>query len=264
MTVFKEKTKSLNNYRNKTLIQHTNKTKAEFLIQKYRISEAEILDNIINKSPEIKNTVRKDVLNTSTMPPTPILLIIDNFYNNPMETRNHILRQEFKVRGNYPGQRTLSYATPEIRDMIQNWILPFGGKITQFPMEKNEKNYNGAFQYTTSRDRSWFHVDSWNNWAAVLYLTPDAPPNSGTGLYRYKDGTRFDHEQKIRGNADEINKYTQDVTQWELIDKVGNIFNRLVIFNANAFHMSMDYFGHDKFTGRLFQVFFFSTEKQNC
>ena len=40
--------------------------------------------------------------------------------------------------------------------------------------------------------------------------------------------------------------------------------NRLVIFNANSFHMSMDYFGHDKETGRLFQVFFFSTEKQIC
>ena len=40
--------------------------------------------------------------------------------------------------------------------------------------------------------------------------------------------------------------------------------NHLVIFNANSFHMSMDYFGHDKETGRLFQVFFFSTEKQVC
>ena len=264
MTVFKEKTKSLTNYRNKNLVQYTNRTKAEFLIQKYKISEAEILDNIVNKQPEVKSSTIKNVVNTSTTPPTPILLIIDNFYNNPVETRNHILRQEFKVRGNYPGQRTLSYATPEIRDMIQKWILPFGGKITQFPMEKNENNYNGAFQYTTSRDRSWFHVDSWNNWAGVLYMTPDAPANSGTGLYRYKDGTRFDHEQKLRGNADEINKHTQDVTQWELIDKVGNIFNRLVLFNANSFHMSMDYFGHDKYTGRLFQVFFFSTEKQVC
>ena len=31
-------------------------------------------------------------------------------------------------------------------------------------------------------DRSWIHTDSWNNWAAVLYLTPDAPESSGTGI----------------------------------------------------------------------------------
>tara|TARA_Y100000768_G_scaffold386940_1_gene376649 strand:+ start:745 stop:2112 length:1368 start_codon:yes stop_codon:yes gene_type:complete len=264
LTVFKEQTKSINNLKNKNLVNETNRRNAERLIQKYKISESEILDNIVNKVPEFKPTVKKDVINTATTSPTPILLIIDNFYNNPNQTRRHILQQEFKIRGNYPGQRTISYATSEIRDMIQKWVYPFGGKITQFPMEKNDSNYNGAFQYTTSRDRSWFHVDSWNNWAGVLYLTPNAPVNSGTGLYKYKDGTRFEHEQKLRGNADEINKHTQDVTQWELVDKVGNIFNRLVIFNANSFHMSMDYFGHDKESGRLFQVFFFSTEKQVC
>ncbi len=264
LTVFKEKTNSLGNYFNKNLIQHTNRRKAEFLIQRYKISETEILDNIVNKVPEIKSSIKKDVLNTATIPPTPVILVIDNFYNNPLETRRHILQQEFKVRGNYPGQRTISYATAEIKDMLQKWVYPFGGKITLFPMEKNDKNYNGAFQYTTSRDRSWFHVDSWNNWAALVYMTPNAPLNSGTGLYRFEDGTRFDEEQKIRGNEDIINKATQDVTKWELVDKVGNVFNRLVIFNANHFHCSMDYFGDNKENGRLFQVFFFSTEKQLC
>ena len=129
-------------------------------------------------------------------------------------------------------------------------------------MEKD--SYNGAFQYTTSRDRSWFHVDSWNNWAGVLYMTPDAPVNGGTGLYRYKDGTRFEWEQKTRNNKKEMDRASQDVSKWELVDKVGNIFNRLVIFNANHFHCSMDYFGNGKEDSRLFQVFFFSTEKQIC
>ena len=197
-------------------------------------------------------------------PPTPILFIIDNFYNNPMETREYILTQDFKIRGNYPGQRTMSHATEEIKDMIQRWILPFGGKITRFPLEKTDNNYNGAFQYTTSRNRSWFHVDSWNNWAGVLYLTPDAPVTSGTGLYRYKDGTRLEQEQKIKENKAQMDEHSQDVTKWDLVDQVGNVFNRLVIFNANHFHSSMDYFGTNKDDGRLVQVFFFSTEKQVC
>lgn len=208
--------------------------------------------------------IRKDILKTDSTPPTPISIVIDNFYNNPLEVRNHILEQEFKVRGNYPGQRTVSYASIELRNIIQKWIYPFGGKITMFPLEKNETNYNGSFQYTTSRDRSWFHVDSWNNWAGVLYMTPNAPLNSGTALYRFKDGTRFDYEQKMRENKEQIENATTDFTKWEIVDKIGNVFNRLVLFNANHFHSSMNYFGHNKETGRLFQVFFFSTERQNC
>jgi hypothetical protein len=37
--------------------------------------------------------------------------------------------------------------------------------------------------------------------------------------------------------------------------------NRLVLFNAHRYHMSMDYFGDTKENGRLFQTFFFSTGK---
>ncbi len=226
----------------------------------------EILQNIVNDLKKDKcnelSYIRKEVINTNTTPPTPVLIIIDNFYNNPLDTRNHVLSQEFKVRGNYPGQRTISYATPQMKEIFQKWVYPFGGKITEFPM--GEDNYNGAFQYTLSRDRSWFHTDSWNNWAAVIYMTPNAPLNSGTGFYRYKDGTRFSYEEKLRNNAKEIGNDSQDVTKWELIDKVGNIFNRCILFNANHYHTSMDYFGHTKEDGRLFQVFFFSTEKQEC
>ena len=55
--------------------------------------------------------------------------------------------------------------------------------------------------------------------------------------------------------------FSQDLTKWEVVDTVGNVFNRLILFNAKRYHMSMDYFGKDKTDSRLFQVFFFSTEK---
>ena len=51
-----------------------------------------------------------------------MLIVIDNFYNNPLETRNYILEQEFKIRGNYPGQRTISYASEEIKSIIQTMV----------------------------------------------------------------------------------------------------------------------------------------------
>ncbi len=187
------------------------------------------------------------------------LLIIDNFYNNPLETRNYILTQDFKVRGNYPGQRTESFANEHLKEMIQGYIKHFAGKITQWPTENG--SYNGAFQYTTSRDRTWVHNDGWNNWAGVLYMTPNAPVTAGTGIFKFRDGTRTSLETEVRGNKEIIDSHSQDYTKWELVDRVGNVFNRLVLFNSTQYHASLDYFGTCKEDGRLFQVFFFSTEK---
>ena len=192
--------------------------------------------------------------------------MIDNFYSNAIDTRNYILTQEFKVRGNYPGQRTHSFANQHLKDIIQEYVMPYGGKITDFPMpdETNENNndiYNGAFQYTTSRDRSWVHIDGFNNWAGVLYMTPNAPISSGTGFYRFYDGSACKQDMDILENKKEIDKFSQDMTKWKIVDSVGNVFNRLILFNSNRFHMSQDYFGDSKENGRLFQVFFFSTER---
>lgn len=200
-------------------------------------------------------------------PPSCGLIVIDNFYQNAMETRNFVLKQNFAVTGNYPGKRTISYATPHLKEIIQKYVEPFSGKITEFPIPKPDKSdsqtiYNGAFQYTVSRDRSWVHTDSWNNWAGVLFLTPDAPLSGGTGFYRFKDGTMREEDSTILKNKKDTDNSSQDMTKWELVDKVANVFNRLILFDARRYHMSLDYFGDSKENGRLFQVFFFSTEKQ--
>ena len=47
------------------------------------------------------------------------LIVIDNFYNNPYETREYIMKQPFSVKGNYPGQRTISYANQELKEITQ-------------------------------------------------------------------------------------------------------------------------------------------------
>ena len=194
------------------------------------------------------------------------LIIVDNFYNNALATRNYILTQEFSVKGNYPGQRTISYATKDLKNIIQKYVEPFAGKITKFSIPKPDLSdastiYNGAFQYTTSRDRSWIHTDKWNNWAGVVFLTPDAPLSAGTAFYRFMDGTRSQEDTNLLKNQELVDRFTQDFTKWELVDRVGNLFNRLILFDAHNYHMSMDYFGDTKENGRLFQVFFFSTER---
>jgi hypothetical protein len=231
------------------------------------IEKNEIIDISINENTDKKTKdIYFELSSFLKRGPTCGLIIVDNFYNNAMDTRNYILTQDFSVKGNFPGQRTISYANEHLKEMIQKYIEPFGGKITNFPCPKPDNSdaseiYNGAFQYTTSRDRSWIHTDKWNNWAGVLFMTPNAPLSTGTAFYRFKDGATCEEDGKILDNKEEVDRFSQDLTKWELVDSVGNVFNRLVLFNAHRYHMSMDYFGDTKENGRLFQTFFFSTSK---
>jgi hypothetical protein len=189
-------------------------------------------------------------------------IIIDNFYNNPYETREYALQQEFGVQGNYPGMRTESEFNQSVYDVIQNAVYNASGNITRWDKDQ----YTGSFQYTTSRDRSWIHADQTTTWAGVCYLTPNAPLSSGTGLFRHiptglesaprnEDGG-YNFELLNRINLD-----SQDMTKWEMTDRLANKFNRLVLYRGDFFHMSLDYFGQDKYDGRLFQTFFFDTER---
>ena len=84
---------------------------------------------------------------------------------------------------------------------------------------------------------------------------------AGTGIFKFRDGTRTSAEMEARGNKEIIDNHSQDYTKWELVDRVGNVFNRLVLFNSTQFHASLDYFGTCKEDARLFQVFSFSTER---
>jgi hypothetical protein len=190
------------------------------------------------------------------------VFIVDNFYNDPYETREFALNQEFDVPGNYPGRRTKAFFNQSVYDVIQNVVFNAGGNITRWDMDQ----YTGAFQYTTSRDRSWIHADQTTTWAAVCYLTPNAPLSSGTGLFRHIPTGMESAPKNVDGTydydlLDKINLDSQDMTKWELTDRLANKFNRLVIYKGDFFHMSLDYFGQDKFDGRLFQTFFFDTER---
>ena len=48
-----------------------------------------------------------------------------------------------------------------------------------------------------------------------------------------------------------------DPTPYERVDTVGNVFNRLVLFDGGLIHSGNDYFGWDIPSSRLFQIFFF-------
>ncbi len=195
------------------------------------------------------------------------LIIIDNFYENPMEVREFAIKQieDYQYNDYHPGKRSSSFATEKHKEIFNKIIAPFFGKITDFNMSKDKEiNGNGSFQYNTSHDiQTWIHVDNSHstNWGAIIYLTPDAPLSGGTGFFKYKDGNLFEADENILHNWHIISKYCKDYTKWELVSSVGNIFNRLILFRSDQYHASLDYFGKDIEDGRLIQLFFFKTER---
>tara|TARA_Y100000389_G_C17446334_1_gene511840 strand:+ start:97 stop:678 length:582 start_codon:yes stop_codon:yes gene_type:complete len=188
-------------------------------------------------------------------------IIIDDFYENPDEVREFALSQEYNVSGNFPGNRTIPFLNDSIEGYISDHIKPLHGKITWLTEE-----YTGSFQYTTQEDRSWIHADENNKWAGVLYLTPNAPLTGGTGIFKHKATGLYKIPRLSNGEIDtqlteRLYTDSRDMTKWEMVDFIGNIYNRLVIYQGDLFHTSLDYFGTDINNGRLFQTFFFDTEK---
>ena len=112
---------------------------------------------------------------------------------------------------------------------------------------------NGSFQYCPEGSHTWVHSDKQNDYAAVIYLSPNPPPRCGTGLYKHKE-TGKTHEY--------LNEYFPlneilDFNYWEEVTYVENVYNRCVIYNAKQFHTATGYFGTTPEDSRLTQVFFF-------
>jgi hypothetical protein len=176
------------------------------------------------------------------------LLLVDNFYSDPDAVRNYALEQPFDVTGNYPGVRTKPYLPDDVKGAIQYWMSPVGIVNNWF----EDQGCTGAFQLATAQDRTWIHADHYNQWAGVCYLTPDAPHTGGTGLYRHKATGEYRRTESYHEGY--------DYTKWDLFDRIGNKYNRLILYRGDLFHASLDYFGDSKANGRLFQTFFFDVE----
>lgn len=182
------------------------------------------------------------------------LIVVDDFYQNPDALREFALSQDFSVTGNYPGLRTRSFLSEDCINIINNLLTYSAGGVTNWLLDENSDGYTGSFQLCTSQDRTWIHTDQHNTWAGVCYLTPNAPVSGGTAIYKHK---RSGERTFTQDSPFEKDPY--DYTEWEIVDRIGNIYNRLVLFRGDLYHASVDYFGNNANNGRLFQLFFFNT-----
>lgn len=177
------------------------------------------------------------------------IFVVDNFYTDPYAVREIALKQNFiEDLRYYKGKRTqVKYFVPGTKKAFEEIIRQ---KITVW----DEYGVNGIFQTCNAQDPLVYHTDL-QQWAAMVYLTPNAPFESGTSLYAHKE-TKVRHSDDPRINECFSGGF-YDKTKFELVDCVGNVFNRLVIFNGKCIHAPSQYFGQTLEDSRLFHMFFF-------
>ncbi len=183
------------------------------------------------------------------------IVVVDDFYDNPMTIRNFALNQNFNITGNYPGHRTESLINEEAEEKLSSIVKGNWGDDVDFP--RHEGSYQGCYQHAVAWEKSWIHYDHWNEYACVIYLTPEAPLHTGTALFRHK-ATGITEKPDNDALCERLLSDGRDYTKWDITDRVGNVFNRAIVYPGNKFHSSLEYFGFDKYTGRLFQTFFFN------
>lgn len=198
----------------------------------------------------------------------PALTVIDNFYNNPDAVRELALQQDFEHSEYHKGKRTsFKYCVDGTKEKIEKLL---GLSITDW----DNQAHNMVFQYCTPADPLVYHYDGQTH-AAVVFLTPDAPPETGTSFFRHKKEKWLDRALEVGKNGVTSNVLRKsleesfigaehddflDGTKWEEVDRIGNKYNRFAMWDAKQIHAASKYFGNSKETGRLFHMFFFNAK----
>lgn len=206
----------------------------------------------------IKNDKKLDFVINDVSKAKGTVWVVDNFYEDPHKVREFALQQEFFEGGigrGFIGRRTVNqFLFSSLKEKFENIM---GKKITKW----QEYDMNGKFQVAWSGEPLVWHCDA-QQWGGMLYLTPDAPYQCGTTLYANKKTrarTYFDPGWDIDWSNVPGDPHL-DGTPWEPVDVMGNVFNRLVIFDASAIHSASEYFGTVKENARLWQMFFFDAD----
>ncbi|MFT7227457.1 MAG: hypothetical protein ACI8PW_000031 [Methylophilaceae bacterium] len=197
--------------------------------------------------------------------------ILENFYEDPDAVRAFALNQKYKFRHQitdagyvFPGSRTkdLSTINKPLFEKVSNKIIS---------LFHNEEHDYMQWAITTSFQsvsaefgQGIIHTDINTVFAAVLYLTPDAPLKAGTSLF--KPNATFDEERYERCLKENDKRFDQgkiimDTSYHEMFDeivRINNVYNTLILYEGRHHHAANQFFGKTLKDSRLAQVFFVS------
>ena len=195
--------------------------------------------------------------------------VIENFYENPDAIRKFALAQKYTLCHE---RASLEYVYPGIRtkdlyDLDSNLHAEICKKLISI-FHNTEYDHmcwalSTNFQCVSEEyGRGVIHTDHNTIFAGVLYLSPDAPLDSGTSLFKKNkifDEARYqqaldDNDKRFRGG--EIAMDTGYHSMFDEVVRVNNVYNTLIIYEGRHFHAANKFFGKTLKDSRLAQVFF--------
>lgn len=194
--------------------------------------------------------------------------VISDFYDKPDEIRKYALAQKYKYCHELDG---IDYVFPgcrakELRELSYSLYEKICKRlITLFHVPDYDVmrwQINTTFQIVGGEYGSGLiHQDQNTIFAGVLYLTPDAPLDSGTSLFKKNKNYNEDLYWKLIKENDEHfkNKEPIDFSYHSMFDevvRVNNVYNTLILFEGDIHHCANKFFGDTRQNSRLAQVFF--------
>jgi hypothetical protein len=204
------------------------------------------------------------------------ITVVDNFFKDPDKVREFALKQIFKTNKEridagqlilYPGSRT-----DALHEINTDLYFEFTSKLSSIFHNVQEQRVSwevyAFFQLVPKNwNDGWIHVDGSDLSAGVLYLTPNAPLNSGTSIYKPNslfDTKRYEELQVTKNSFYhqniKSNKYDEERTEcnsmFDETIKINNLYNRCIMFNGNEYHGANTFFGSDSEDSRLTLVYF--------
>jgi hypothetical protein len=200
------------------------------------------------------------------------LLAIDDFYPNPDAVREKALAMNYTEPESLVGWRTRAYHPPGVRRRIEKVLR---APVTRWPDDRDDIELgNGVFFFGFSTGRRaetvGVHFDRPSELITmVVYLTPGAPFDTGTSLWRHRATgltavpTRADAKRlntTVEDLIKTVNRNSTDPRRWQEIDRVGNVYNRAVFYYSGMLHSATRHFGGDLQNGRIYQTFRFGVD----
>ena len=180
--------------------------------------------------------------------------IVDNFFSDPDAIVEMAESLNFynPNTGNWPGERTkqlyveneefFNYFGVKIYSLFYDTTPDFWKlqchfqKINPFCEDKYSK-----------KNRGWIHQDDSCYFGGIVYLTKNPEPDTGTSIYKAKDGYSFQFSKTLKMKEQLYKSMDVDDNEYEVeFDKmndqyvetvrVENVYNRLLMFNNTTYH----------------------------
>lgn len=195
------------------------------------------------------------------------LLVVDDFYANPMEVRKTALGANYpEVTGvrTFPGRNSdKAFPIPDLDRVASKLVNErLAGDLT------NANSYHCHFRVTLAGEEGRYNVHADPSHLAVVgicYLTLPEHCQGGTSFFRHRktgtDRTPSQADVEAAGYESVAELLRQDGPDefcWEHLMTVPMRFNRLVLYRPFFWHSAGAAFGSTPEDGRLIQLFSFT------